>query len=83
MIKNAELVLVDNSSGEWEHWYGQDKCTKPHDWKLIRNDKREMSLDPGIAVKLLFKFQSFREPVYDFGVDKKEIMDPANEMKPR
>ena len=56
IIKDAELVIVDNSGGEWEHWWGQDKCAKPKDWKLIRNDKREMSLEPGMAVKLLFKF---------------------------
>ena len=88
MIKDAELVLVDNSAGEWEHWYSRGKCTKPNDWKLIKGDsakkdKREMHLDPGMSVKLLFKFQSFREPVYDFGVEKKENYDPTSEMKPR
>ena len=83
MIKDAEMVLVDNSNGEWEHWYGQGRCEKPSDWKVIRNDKKEMKLETGTNVKLLFKFQSFREPVYDFGVDRKIKSDKPNEMKPR
>lgn len=83
LIKDQELNLVDNSKSEWEYWHSLGMCTKQNNWKIIKNDKKEMELGSGEQCKLLFKFQSFREPVFDYGVDKKDEADPFNELRPR
>jgi hypothetical protein len=43
-IKQQELVMIDNAHSEWEKWYQLEKCTKPFDWKVVKNEKMEIKL---------------------------------------
>ena len=83
--------MVGNSSSEWEHWYNLGKCSEAaQDYGVVDAKKMEVTLDVGQQCMLLFKFQSYREPIVDntpveegAGTHWKSVEDPNNELKPR
>ena len=56
---------MDNSKSEWEHWSNVGKCAAASDWNIVDASKKEVRLEGGQRCMLLFKFQSYREPIVD------------------
>lgn len=83
IISQPELVLVDNSRSEWEHWHNLGKCIQPVDYDVVNAKTRELNLDGRQRCKLLFKFQSFREPVVDQTRLEDQSKDQENELRPK
>ena len=71
-LAQPELVLIDNAHSEWEHWYNKGLCSKPSDMSVVSARKMELTLEPRQKCNLLFKFQSFREPVIEHKHQKEE-----------
>ena len=55
--------MIDNTHSEWEKWHSLGKCTKPFNWHIVSASNMTVTLNKQEKVKILFKFQSFREPV--------------------
>lgn len=34
-IRDPELKVIDNTNGEWLHWYDFGKCSESKDWNIL------------------------------------------------
>mmetsp|Transcript_39124 Transcript_39124/g.59686 ORF Transcript_39124/g.59686 Transcript_39124/m.59686 type:complete len:115 (-) Transcript_39124:969-1313(-) len=82
-LAKPELVMVDNSHSEWAHWHSKGLCGKPSDPTIASASKMEVTLTPGQRCVLLFKFQSFREPVIDSSGRPQKEEEKYLELRPR
>lgn len=64
-ISEPELVVVDNSHSEWAHWVSKRKAERPRDFGCVKARNMNVTVSKGDSVKVLFKFQSFRQPVVE------------------
>lgn len=77
VIEKPELVLVDDTDNEWQFWHAKGMASRVDDFGAVDAWKKTVSLEKHAKTKLLFKFQTFRQPIVDHGA-------PApGELRPR